>query len=241
MAIIQTPKILTKAVGRALVDFAMLKDGDKVLLAVSGGKDSLSLLHLLLHFKRHSPVNFSLSVVTVDPQIKGFNPQQLSEYLSMLKVENFLLAFPMENSAKEKMRKGSSYCSYCARVKRSLMYSFARDNNFNVLALGHHLDDLVESLFMSMFYNGKLQTMKANYLNDAGDVRVIRPLAYVRERQLRAFAVQANLPVINENCPACFSKPTKRAYCKKLLLKEEKNNTALYKNLLTAMMPLLQK
>ena len=136
---------------------------------------------------------------------------------------------------------GDSFCAFCSRIKRGLMYQVARENNYNVLALGQHLDDLAESFMMSAFHNGKIKTMKANYLNDRGDVRVIRPLVFVRENQLREFSIQSKLPIIIDNCPACFSKPTEREYYKQLLKKEEKRVPNLFKNLLNAMKPIMDE
>jgi tRNA(Ile)-lysidine synthase TilS/MesJ len=121
------------------------------------------------------------------------------------------------------------------------MYKVARREGYNVLALGQHLDDLAESLMMSMCHNGKIQTMKAHYINDAKDIRVIRPMAYVRERQLADFAKTAKLPIIADSCPACFAMPTEREHFKQWLLNEEKRNHNLYKNLLNAMKPMLDE
>jgi tRNA(Ile)-lysidine synthase TilS/MesJ len=216
----------------------MIQDGDKILLGVSGGKDSLTLFHLLRHFQKHAPINFELATITIDPQVKGFEPQQLAEYFQRFNTTFYFEEFPIMESAKEKMQ-GDSYCAYCARIKRGLMYKVVREKEFTTLALGQHLDDLAESLMMSIFHNGKLQTMKANYINDAGDVRVIRPMTYVRERQLRDFAKNANLPIIKDNCPACFTMPTQREYFKQMLLAEEQKNSALYKNILAAIKPII--
>jgi tRNA(Ile)-lysidine synthase TilS/MesJ len=235
---IKLPKLLIKPVGRAIHDFAMIQDGDKILLGVSGGKDSLTLFHLLRHFQKHAPINFELATITIDPQVEGFEPQQLAEYFQKFNTAFYFEEFPIMESAKEKMQ-GDSYCAYCARIKRGLMYKVVREKGFTTLALGQHLDDLAESLMMSIFHNGKLQTMKANYVNDAGDVRVIRPMTYVRERQLRDFAKNANLPIIKDNCPACFTMPTQREYFKQMLLAEEQKNSALYKNILAAIKPII--
>lgn len=235
---IKLPKKLVKPVGRAIADFEMLKNGDKVLLGVSGGKDSLSLFHILRHFQKHAPIDFELAVITIDPEVTGFEPEKLKGYFSDFEVPYFFEAFPIMEQAKKSM-KGNSYCAFCARMKRGLMYKVAKKEGFNVLALGQHLDDLAESLFMSLCHNGKMQTMKANYVNDAGDVRIIRPLVYVREAQLRDFAKNTNLPIIKDNCPACFEMPTQREHFKNLLLNEEKQNKNLYKNLLNAMRPIL--
>jgi tRNA(Ile)-lysidine synthase TilS/MesJ len=237
---VNLPKLLIKPVGRAISDFGMIKDGDKILLAVSGGKDSLSLFHLLRHFQRHAPVKFDLGVVTIDPQVEGFEPQALEVFFKTFDIPYFFEEFPILEQAKESM-KGDSYCSFCARIKRGLMYKVARREGYNVLALGQHLDDLSESLIMSMCHNGKIQTMKAHYINDAKDLRIIRPMAYVRERQLADFAASANLPVIADSCPACFTMPTERDHFKQWLLTEEKRTPNLYKNLLSAMKPMLNE
>jgi tRNA(Ile)-lysidine synthase TilS/MesJ len=227
-------------VGRAISDFGMIKEGDKILLAVSGGKDSLSLFHLLRHFQRHAPIKFDLGVVTIDPQVEGFEPQALEVFFKKFDTPYFFEEFPILEQAKESM-KGDSYCSFCARIKRGLMYKIARLEGYNVLALGQHLDDLSESLMMSMCHNGKIQTMKAHYINDAKDLRIIRPMVYVRERQLADFAASVNLPVIADSCPACFTMPTERDHFKQWLLTEEKRTPNLYKNLLSAMRPMLDE
>ncbi|SMN15130.1 tRNA(Cytosine32)-2-thiocytidine synthetase [uncultured Candidatus Thioglobus sp.] len=237
---IKLPKLLIKPVGRAISDFGMIKEGDKILLGVSGGKDSLSLFHLLRHFQKHAPINFDLGVVTIDPQVEGFEPQALDVFFKQFDTPYFFEEFPILEQAKESM-KGDSYCSFCARIKRGLMYKVARDKGYNVLALGQHLDDLSESLMMSMCHNGKIQTMKAHYINDAKDLRIIRPMVYVRERQLADFAKVAYLPVIVDSCPACFTMPTERDHFKQWLLTEEKRTPNLYKNLLSAMKPMLDE
>lgn len=231
-------KLLLKPIGKAIADFDMIKADDKILLAVSGGKDSLSLFHVLRHLKKTSPVKFELGVVTIDPQIESFKPKILTEFFEKFDVPYFFEEFPILEQAKKRM-KGNSYCSFCARIKRGLMYKVAREQNYNVLALGQHLDDLAESLMMSMCHNGRIQTMKAHYVNDDKDLRIIRPMAYVRERQLVDFSILANLPIIADSCPACFDTPTERVYFKQWLLNEEKRIPSLYKNLLSAMKPIL--
>ncbi len=237
---IKIPKLLVKPVGRAIADFNMIRAGDKILLAVSGGKDSLSLFYILRHFQAHSPVKFKLGVVTIDPQVEGFEPQALDDFFKKFDTPYFFEEFPILEQAKKSM-KGDSYCSFCARIKRGLMYKVAREQDYNVLALGQHLDDLAESLMMSMCHNGKIQTMKAHYINDDKDLRVIRPMVYVRERQLADFAITADLPVIADSCPACFSMPTERDYFKQWLLTEEKRLPNLYRNLLSSMKPMLDE
>ncbi len=234
----QIPKKLRRLTGSAISDFSMIKEGDKVLLGLSGGKDSLSLLHLLLHFQRHAPIQFSIGAMTVDPQSGEFNPAPLIPYMTSLGVDYFTIKEPILEMADTHMQ-GDSYCSFCARMKRGLMYKTARKEGYNVLALAQHLDDLAESFLMSAFHGGKLQTMKAHYLNDEGDLRVIRPLVYVREKALSAFANEQNLPVIDENCPACYSKPTQREHMKQLLAVQEKSISGLFGSLLSTLKPLM--
>jgi len=235
---VRPPKSLLRPVGRAIADYDMIRDGDRILLGLSGGKDSLSLLHILRHLRRHAPVRFELATVTVDPLVEGFHPQALRPYLEALGVPHFFCEEPIMERALTHMTK-DSYCSWCARMKRGTLYSLARREGYNVLALGQHLDDLAESFLMSAFHQGRLQTMKAHYLNDAGDVRIIRPLVYVRERQLAEFAARSEFPVIHDNCPACFRMPTRRMHMKQLLAAEEKGNRQLFPALLSAMRPLM--
>lgn len=234
------PKKLRKLTGKAIGDYRMIKEGDKILLGLSGGKDSLSLLHLLLHFQRHAPIKFELAAMTVDPQSGEFDPSPMIPYLKSLNVKYFYVKEPILEMADSHMQ-GDSYCSFCARIKRGVMYSTARKHGYNVLTLAQHLDDLAESFLMSAFHGGKLKTMKAHYVNDEGDLRIIRPLVYVREKELADFSTQQELPVIMENCPACFSKPTQREHMKQLLAKEEKSAQHLFGNLLSTMKPLMKE
>ena len=237
---ITIPKSLRRNVGKALVDYQQIQDGDRVLLGLSGGKDSLSLLHILRHFQRHAPIKFELGAVTIDPQSDAFDPSPLIPYMQELGIDYHFCSEPIVDLA-EKHMDNNSYCAFCSRMKRGLIYKTARENNYNVIALAQHLDDLAESFLMSAFFGGKLKTMKANYIIDQGDLRVIRPLVYTRERQTASFAKAQKLPIIIENCPACFEKPTQREHMKQLLLTEEKAHPQLYKSLLTAMQPLIKE
>ena len=216
----------------------MVRSGDRLLLGLSGGKDSLSLLHVLLHLRDKSPVRFELAVATVDPCIDGYDPFYLKDYVASLGLPYFYRRQTIVARALKTMR-GDSFCAYCARMRRGILYDTARQQGHNVLVLAQHLDDLAESFLMSAFYNGRLRTMKAHYVNDAGDLRIIRPLVYVRERQTADFAARAGLPVIKDNCPACFRMPTKRQYIKNLLAVQESENKLLFGSLLSTMRPLM--
>lgn len=234
------PKPLLRAAGKAIADYAMIRPGDRILLGLSGGKDSLSLLHVLLHLRDKAPVRFDLGVATVDPCIEGFDPSFLKDHVPGLNVPYFYRRQDIVGRALKTMR-GDSFCAYCSRMRRGILYATAREHGYNVLALAHHLDDLAESFLMSAFYGGTLRTMKAHYVNDAGDLRIIRPFVYARERQTADFARRAGLPAIMDNCPACFRMPTQRMQMKVLLAEQEKTHKKLFSNLLTAMKPLMSE
>jgi len=197
---IKPPRSLLRQVGRAITEYHMIRAGDRILLGVSGGKDSLSLLVILRYLRTYAPARFELGVVTVDPQVPRFDPSPLGDYYDRLGVTWFYERRPILEQARQRMD-GDSFCAYCARMKRGIMYSTCRREGYGVLALAQHLDDLAESLLLSLFHGGQLRTMKARYLNDRGDLRVIRPLVYCRERQTADFAHQANLPVVNPLAP----------------------------------------
>jgi tRNA 2-thiocytidine biosynthesis protein TtcA len=237
---IPPPKSILRQVGQAINHFNMIQNGDRILLGLSGGKDSLTLLHVLHHFQRHAPIHFDLGVITVDPQAGDFDPSPMIPYIESLGLEYHYMREPIMEMAKEHMGK-PSYCAFCSRIKRGIMYSTARKHGYNVLALAQHLDDLAESFLMSAFHLGKIKTMKAHYTNDDGDLRIIRPLVYMRERQSRDFAVESELPVIADSCPACFSMPTQREHMKQLLHQEELQNKNLFKTLLSTLKPIMSE
>lgn len=235
--IIKMPKTLMRPIGQAVTEFKMINEGDRVLLGLSGGKDSLTLLHALRHLQRHAPIHFSIAAITVDPEIEGFDPSRLKKYLAELNIPYFYESHDITKQAEEQMQK-DSFCSFCSRMKRGIMYSTARREGYNVLALGQHLDDLAESFLMSAFRGGQLRTMKANYTNQDGDIRIIRPMIYVRERQTTEFAEKVSLPIIPDSCPACYAMPTEREHMKLLLAQEETHNKGLFKSIKTALSPL---
>lgn len=235
---VRPPKTLLRLAGRAIGDYAMIRPGDRLLLGLSGGKDSLSALHTLLALRQRSPTPFELGAATVDPGIEGFDPSPLRDYVPGLGVAHHYRRDKLVERAQKTMR-GDSFCAYCARMRRGILYDIARREGYNVLVLAQHLDDLAESFLMRAFFGGRLETMKAHYVVDAGDLRVIRPFVYVRERQTAEFAARAELPVIVDNCPACFRMPTQRVEMKRLLAGLEKQHKRVFLSLLNTMRPLM--
>ncbi|KAG5449620.1 tRNA-cytidine(32) 2-sulfurtransferase [Clonorchis sinensis] len=246
------PRDLYKLVFRAIRQFDMIHPGDRVLVCLSGGKDSLSLLHCLHQYqcmlrgcRLSSPGGlspsaiFDLGAVTVDPGTPSYDPSPLIPYMADLGVPYFYEKQGIIRQAKKLSYEVSSICSFCSRMKRGRIYACARRNGYNVIALGQHLDDVAESFLMSCFHNGLLLTMKANYRIRQGDLRVIRPLVFVREYQTRKFAETCKLPVIPENCPACFDAPKERFRIKRILAEQEVLFPRLFHNLLSTMMPLI--
>ena len=240
LSAVKPPRSLMRLLGRAIADYEMIREGDRILVGLSGGKDSWSLLVMLNHLRRYAPVRFELGAVTVDPISDGFDPSPLREIVPTLGIPYLFERHPILETGLEHMDK-PSYCSWCARMKRGILYSTLRREGWNVLALAQHLDDLAESFLMSAFHGGQLRTMKAHYTVREGDLRVIRPLVYARERQLADFARDTGLPVIVENCPSCVDTPTQRWHMKQLLAGEERDNPNLFRNLLTAMRPLMAR
>ncbi|KAG1696995.1 tRNA-cytidine(32) 2-sulfurtransferase [Nymphon striatum] len=226
----------------AIEDFDMIKNHDRLLVCLSGGKDSLSLLHMIKQYQfiaQKKGITFSLGAVTVDPQTESYNPSSLKEYLAKLNVPYFYEEQCIIEQAATLPEQCTSICSFCSRMKRGRIYACARREGYNVLALGQHLDDLTESFMMSVFHNGRLGTMKANYTVKEGDLRVIRPFVFVREEALRNFAIESRLPVIAENCPACFEAPKERHRMKQLLAAQEVIFPKLYSSLKSAILPIM--
>ncbi|XP_064481977.1 uncharacterized protein LOC135394871 isoform X2 [Ornithodoros turicata] len=235
------PKQIFKPFLKAVTEFNMVVNGDRVLVCLSGGKDSLSLLHTMKqyqHYSKNKGINFNLGAVTVDPGSSSYDPRPLKKYLAALGVPYFYEEQCIVEQAAA-LPECTSICSFCSRMKRGRIYACARREGYNVLALGQHLDDLTESFVMSIFHNGRLRTMKANYTVKEGDLRVTRPFVYVREKDLRKFAEQRKLPVIAENCPACFEAPKERHRVKQLLAAQEILFPKLFWSLSSAMHPLM--
>ncbi len=239
---VKPPTKMMRLIIQATTQWDMIKNGDRLLLGLSGGKDSLSLLHCLLEYRRKMPVNFDVEVCTIDPMTPSFDPSPLIPYVASLGLKYHYIRDDIISRASSSGQGGKmvkSLCAFCARMKRGNLYTCARKNNCNKLVLAQHLDDCAESFMMSVMHNGFLRTMKAHYEINAGDLSVIRPMVYCRESLMTEFAKDANLPVINENCPACFEEPKERARIKKLLSREETLYPNVYDNMRRSLLPLM--
>jgi len=244
--LLNPPKKMMRLIHQALLHHEMIKPNDALLLGLSGGKDSLTLLHCLLFLQKKLPTPFTIQVCTIDPSTPSFDPSPLIPYVESLGLKYHYIKQNIVERANTSGENGgvvSSLCAYCARMKRGLLYATARKAQCNKLVLAQHLDDCAESMMMSIMHNGFLRTMKANYvINDASvNLSVIRPLVYCRESLMTQFANDEGLPVINENCPACFEEPKERARMKKLLTREEALYPNLYDNIRKAMIPLMHE
>jgi len=197
---------LKKQVGQAVGQFGLIEEGDRIAVAVSGGKDSLTLLHILDALRRRAPIRYELVAVTVDPGFPDFGSAGIHQYLNEEGFEHHVEYSEAAAIIEEKRRPGSSYCAFCARLRRGALYSLADRLGCNKLALGHHLDDFIETLLLNQFYVGTLKGMSPKLLADNGRHTVIRPLVFVEESAIIAFAEANRIPTVGCSCAfaACF-------------------------------------
>lgn len=233
---IELSKKLLRIVGQTNAKYKMFGEGDKILLGLSGGKDSLSLAHILKHFQNVTPEKFEFKAVTLSYGM-GENFDYLKAHCAEHGINYDVIDSSIFELSKEKIRRNSSFCSFFSRMRRGYLYTYALKNGFNKLAIAHHLDDAVESFFMNFTYNGALRTLAPKYVAKNGLV-LIRPLIFVRERQLRDNATRNNLCVIgDEACPAMrfdVKMPHARFETKQLLASLEKANPKLFISLKAA-------
>lgn len=227
---IELSKKISKLVGKTNAQYTLIKEDDRVLVGFSGGKDSLTLLHSLNHLKKVAPFNFHFKAATVTYGM-GEQVQFLSKHCKEHNIEHEIIDTKIFELAGEKIRKNSSFCSFFSRMRRGYLYSTAQEQGYNKIALGHHLDDAMESFFMNFFYNGTMRSMPPIYKAENG-LEVIRPLIFCRERQLRAFADKNEIRVIgDEACPGLrfdIKMPHARERTKQLLAKLEEENPQIF-------------
>ena len=213
-------KRLQRNTGKAIADFNMIGEGDRVMVCLSGGKDSFTLLDILVELQKRAPVNFELAAVNLDQKQPGFPEQVLPEFCRAEGIPFHLVEQDTYSVVKRVIPEGKTTCGLCSRLRRGALYRFAAENGFTRIALGHHRDDIIETFFLNLFNGGRIKAMPPKLLSDDGRNVVIRPLAYCAEEDIRRYAERRQFPVIP--CNLCGSQPNLQRQAIKAMLTEWK-------------------
>jgi tRNA 2-thiocytidine biosynthesis protein TtcA len=225
---------LESSVGKAIGDFNMIEEGDTVMVCLSGGKDSYTLLDILLTLKKRAPIDFKIVAMNLDQKQPGFPEEVLPTYLKSIGVDFHIETQDTYSIVKEKIPEGKTTCSLCSRLRRGIIYKVAGELGANKIALGHHRDDMVETLFLNMFFGGKLKAMPPKLVTDKGDHIVIRPLAYCDENDIAKYARTMQFPIIP--CNLCGSQENlQRQNIKEMLTQWERQYPGRRQTIFTAM------
>jgi len=211
-------KRLRRNVGQAIAEYNMIEDGDKIMVCLSGGKDSYALLSILMKLKESAPINFELIAVNLDQKQPGFPEHILPQYLESLGIEYYVIEENTYAIVKDIIPEGKTTCSLCSRLRRAVLYKTAKKLGATKIALGHHRDDMIETLMLNMFYGGKMKAMPAKLVSDNGEHVVIRPLAFCKENDLIQYGELKQFPIIP--CNLCGSQPNLQRQNIKRMLQE---------------------
>lgn len=227
-------KILRKA-GQAIAEFGMIEEGDRVLVALSGGKDSWTLLHVLETLRRRAPVPFEVHAVTVHPGFPGFRTEPIERYCREQGFRHWVEPSRIYEIVEAKRHPGTSYCAFCSRLRRGVLYGIGRREGYTKIALGHHADDLIETLLLSQFFTGEIKSMPPRLTAEDGINVVIRPLCRVFEEDIRAYALAREFPVVCCGCPVCGVEDQKRKRVKALLRELEAEHPGIKASMLSSL------
>jgi len=211
-------KHLRRDTWKAIEEFNMLEDGDKIMVCLSGGKDSYTLLDVLIHFQKTSDIKFEIVAVNMDQKQPGFPVEVLPNYLAAQNIPYLIVEQDTYSVVKEKIPEGKTTCSLCSRMRRGKLYATAREIGANKLALGHHRDDIIETFFLNLFFGGKLEAMPPKYKTDNGEHIVIRPLAFCKEEEIAIYSEAKEFPIIP--CNLCGSQPKLQRQLVKKMIKD---------------------